>query len=142
MSGQPMPGLLIQKLSLLFCTQSRRTATGMRSIGIQPGTGEDGSRCQSQLLRDPSSTVRSAALNNAAAAFDGAQRASCAASMSGTTLTSAYIALPSRSAAMVLTQGTPSLASVARMSPTLWSRLKPSQMSMARTFSVFASFSA
>ena len=135
-------GWVWKKLSLLFCTQSLRTAIGRRSIGVSPGTGEAGSRRQSQSLREPSSTTSPAAPRSAARAGVGVQRSSCAASTSGTTLTSAYSALPARSAAMVLTQGVPSPRSATWMSATLLARLMASQVALKRWLPALASCTA
>ncbi|MDT4831225.1 hypothetical protein FQZ97_647270 [compost metagenome] len=132
-------GLLSQKLSLLFCTQSGVTTTGMRAGAMMPGAAALLSRCQAQALREPSSTGRPAALSSAAAAGEGAQALSISADTSGTTDRSAYIALPSRSAARVLIHGMPWLPMAARSSATLRARPIFIQLSAERTLSVLAS---
>ena len=134
-----MCGLLSQKLSLLFCTQSGVTITGMRAGAIAPGIAAAASRFQAQAEREPSSTGRPAALSSAAARGEGAQRFSISAETSGTTERSAYIALPSRSAAMVLIHGMPWLPMAARSSPTLRASAICIQLCAERTFIVLTS---
>ncbi len=134
-----MSGWLSQKLSLLFCTQSAVTTTGMRAGGMRPGAAAEASCRHAQALRAPSSTVRPAALNRAAAAGEGAQARSCSPDTSGTTDRSAYIAWPSRSAARVLIHGMPWLPMARRSSATLRARAMRIQPSTERTLSVLAS---
>src|SRR5204862_8081670 len=93
----------------------------------------------SQALREPSSTGRSAAFKSAAARGEGLQRCNIAAETSGITDRSAYIALPSRSAAIVLIQGMPRLPSAVRNSATFRACAIRIQLAVDRTLRVFAS---
>jgi hypothetical protein len=111
----------------------------MRAGAMMPGAAAVASRFQAQALREPSSTGKPAAFSSAAAAGEGAQVRSMSADTSGTTDRSAYMALPSRSAAMVLIHGMPWLPMASRSSATLRARAIFIQLSAERTFSVLAS---
>jgi len=77
--------------------------------------------------------------SSAAARGEGLQLCSIAADTSGTTDRSAYIALPSRSAAIVLIHGMPWLPSAVRSSATFLACAIRIQLATDRTFKVFAS---
>ena len=80
-----------------------------------------------------------ATVRSAAACGDGLQSCNIAAETSGTTDRSAYIALPSRSAAIVLIHGIPWLPIAVRSSATFLACAIRIQLAAERTFRVFAS---
>src|ERR1700730_17493677 len=104
-----------------------------------PGDAALGSRDHSQALREPSSTGRPGTVSHAAACGEGLQACNIAADTSGTTDRSPYIALPSRSAAIVLIHGITWLPSAVRSSATFLACAIRIQVSADRTFRVLAS---
>src|SRR5437764_12934308 len=113
--------------------------TGKCAGAMIPGDAALASRDHSQALREPSSTGRPATFSSAAARGEGLQPCNIAAETSGTTDRSAYIALPSRSAAIVLIHGMPWLPFAVRSSATFLACAIRIQLATDRTFRVFAS---
>jgi hypothetical protein len=108
--------------------------------GIRPGTGVPWATSQSHSLREPSSSVASGA-NSGESGVE--QAAIFAADTFGTAVMSACNALPRRSAAMVLTQGMPSVSLTAvRISATFRALPMRSQVSITRWLARLASLTA